>query len=86
MFLKGLLFGIGFIVGIGVVATIALGIMALIHVAGNMAVIFKARQHRPGKSKDGHDSHRARMPFLAEFPFGAQERMDPFERKTEYLQ
>jgi hypothetical protein len=84
MFLKGLLFGIGFMVGIGLVTSIVFGLMALVYVGQNLAVIIRAR--KPQKAEEEHKSRRAKMSFLVEFPVKPQERMDLFERETEYLQ
>jgi hypothetical protein len=84
MFLKGLLFGIGFVVGMGIVTSLVLGVMALVHVGQNLAVIIKAR--KPQESDEKGNSHRAKMSFLVELPTKPHERMDLFEREAEYLQ
>jgi hypothetical protein len=87
MFLKGFLFGIGFMVGMGLVASIILGLMAIVHVLQNFAARSKSQEQKSEQSKQGHNSHRAKLFFMVDFPSKAQEgQTEHFGHETEYLQ
>jgi Na+-transporting methylmalonyl-CoA/oxaloacetate decarboxylase gamma subunit len=87
MFLKGFLLGIGFMAGMGLVASVILGLMAMVHVLHNLAAGSMTQEEKPEQSEQKHKSRRAKLFFMVDFPSKTQEKQaGHFGHETEYLQ
>ena len=85
MFLKGLLFGAGCVVGSGLLVTVLFGVVVLASKACEWAlrlVPVRRKQEEPQPEL----CHQAKFFLLVQFPMTPQERMELHARRTEYLQ
>jgi len=86
MFLKGLLFGLGWILGTGIAVTIILGFLFLSHIAQEFAAKMMPVKRAAGKHMQAAGRHQAKLFLVIRLPATAEERLELRKRGVQYLQ
>jgi hypothetical protein len=82
MFLKGLLFGLGWVLGTGIAVTIILGVMALSEIVQKVVGALTPAERKPAEQTQPARSHEANLILVMRLPATAEERARLRERSV----